>query len=1096
MTPGDDRVTSNGGFNSSSEDENGYNDGDDENETALDAANTPPQTQYEIMRDAGFRHLRNPERDDFLATQKLKDRPTSMGDNVVAESGIIESITCFNFMCHERLHVELGPLINFIVGENGSGKSAVLTALTLCLGGKASDTNRGGSLKSFVKEGQQHGNLVVKIKNAGTDAYQHHIYGDSIIVERHFSKSGASGFKVKNEHGRIVSTKKQEIDEISEWYALQMGNPLTILSQDNARQFLNSATPTQKYRYFVSGVQLEQLDNDYKMSQDTLDKTLIVRDDLTEKIALVKREHEAAQRLAETAAKNNSLREKARHYRNQLVWSQVVEQERELERRSTDLITRDDRIVQAEADCETLSNALKDVEEKLSRAKTTRDGLDVESRALEDAVGVAEATWNVAKKDLTDLHREERDAFGRLKTARADIEVCEAKIQEEEQRLNESTGPARASKDAELSAATDREKQLTSQIAELTQKLPHTQSRLSDAERAAKGHHALREQKRKDILAAEQGVRELEKSTGSPYDGFDREMQNLIQAISQDRQFDHQPIGPLGAHIKLLKPEWSGILEKTFGEALNAFVVKSKKDHSRLSQVIRRASMQRSPPVYIAYGGHIDTRSQEPSEEFETILRILEFDEDIVRSQLIINNQIEKIILVKERLEAESIMIDHGPPRNVVACMTFHDGKGKRGHGLRITNRNGTIGTSPVVPLTLRPRMQSDSGRQLALRKENLKQLGLELRELNAEDRQAQQAAQRAKADLETHRKDIKNLENDLRRTQADVEKISADLDAFEGADGRLVQLRLDLATKREEESQLGNQYGTMQLAKRELNAKAEDAKKKLDKERLETKDFENRENKANEKIQSCESMRRIAVAKKNEAFERVDIEKAERRRAEQKRDESIGGVQEFIRQAEEVAPGRVHIPDDEDYASIEKKYEKIREQLAQREARIGATDQQIFDRATAAKSKYEDVKRQTEDVDMTIKSLKTAIEHRLHLWRVFQRQISARVRIQFNYLLSERGFRGKIDLDHRARKVIIHIEPDETKKSSSGRNTKTLSGGEKSFSSICMLLSVWEAIGSPIRCLDEFDVFMDNVNRAISTNMLVSVLFRLGNSR
>jgi chromosome segregation ATPase len=136
-------------------------------------------------------------------------------------------------------------------------------------------------------------------------------------------------------------------------------------------------------------------------------------------------------------------------------------------------------------------------------------------------------------------------------------------------------------------------------------------------------------------------------------------------------------------------------------------------------------------------------------------------------------------------------------------------------------------------------------------------------------------------------------------------------------------------------------------------------------------------------------------------------------------------------------------------------------------------------------------VMKQTRDVDDTIASLKRAIESRLHLWRQFQRQISARVRIQFAYLLSERGFRGKIDLNHRQRQVVLNVEPDETRKSSVGRSTKTLSGGEKSFSSICMLLSIWEAIGSPIRCLDEFDVFMDNVNRAISTNMLVDAARR-----
>lgn len=76
-------------------------------------------------------------------------------DNLPAENGIIESVTCRNFMCHEYLEVPLGPLINFIIGHNGSGKSAILTAITICLGGKATTTNRGQSLKSFIKEGQE-----------------------------------------------------------------------------------------------------------------------------------------------------------------------------------------------------------------------------------------------------------------------------------------------------------------------------------------------------------------------------------------------------------------------------------------------------------------------------------------------------------------------------------------------------------------------------------------------------------------------------------------------------------------------------------------------------------------------------------------------------------------------------------------------------------------------------------------------------------------------------------------------------------------------------------------------------------------------------
>lgn len=115
------------------------------------------RASYDVLESDNSQNLTDEELFEEQATQFLTQQQAKKNmDNEPADNGIIESVTCQNFMCHSYLEIVLGPLINFIIGHNGSGKSAVLTAITICLGGKATATNRGQSLKSFIKEGQEY----------------------------------------------------------------------------------------------------------------------------------------------------------------------------------------------------------------------------------------------------------------------------------------------------------------------------------------------------------------------------------------------------------------------------------------------------------------------------------------------------------------------------------------------------------------------------------------------------------------------------------------------------------------------------------------------------------------------------------------------------------------------------------------------------------------------------------------------------------------------------------------------------------------------------------------------------------------------------
>uniref|UniRef100_A0A453MXJ0 Rad50/SbcC-type AAA domain-containing protein n=1 Tax=Aegilops tauschii subsp. strangulata TaxID=200361 RepID=A0A453MXJ0_AEGTS len=68
-------------------------------------------------------------------------------------AGTISRIRLENFMCHSSLDIELGQHVNFITGQNGSGKSAILTALCIAFGCRAKNTQRAATLKDFIKTG-------------------------------------------------------------------------------------------------------------------------------------------------------------------------------------------------------------------------------------------------------------------------------------------------------------------------------------------------------------------------------------------------------------------------------------------------------------------------------------------------------------------------------------------------------------------------------------------------------------------------------------------------------------------------------------------------------------------------------------------------------------------------------------------------------------------------------------------------------------------------------------------------------------------------------------------------------------------------------
>uniref|UniRef100_A0A665WV21 Structural maintenance of chromosomes protein 6 n=1 Tax=Echeneis naucrates TaxID=173247 RepID=A0A665WV21_ECHNA len=182
----------------------------------------------------------------------------------VSDAGIVESITLKNFMCHSLLGpFNFGSNVNFVVGNNGSGKSAILTALIVALGGNAQATNRGSSLKGFVKEGESSADVSITLRNKGRDAYKPDVYGPAIIVDLRITREGLRTYKLRGKSGQIVSTKKEELLSILDNFNIQVNNPVSVLTQEMSKYFLHSKGEGDKYKFFMKATQLEQMREDF-----------------------------------------------------------------------------------------------------------------------------------------------------------------------------------------------------------------------------------------------------------------------------------------------------------------------------------------------------------------------------------------------------------------------------------------------------------------------------------------------------------------------------------------------------------------------------------------------------------------------------------------------------------------------------------------------------------------------------------------------------------------------------------------------------------------------------------------------------------------
>ncbi|KAF1784919.1 P-loop containing nucleoside triphosphate hydrolase [Phytophthora cactorum] len=924
-------------------------------------------------------------------------------------------------MCHRKLRVSLCPHINFITGENGSGKSAIIAAIQICLGASARSTHRGKSIKNLIRHGHE-GNALVRItlRNdaKGSDAFRPEQFGRNIMVERLIRRDGSAEYRLKDEMGT-------DLDAMLDHLNIQTENPCAILDQENAKLFLKG-NPQDKYKFFLQSTDLYKMRTTYsKIDEETrnIAETTLKRErakisTLKEAMEEAKKQWKEAQSVSDTEFKwvistsgaynIGKLEEEFEVLKKELAWSFVAEKEN-LAAKMEKKMKRKKR----EAE-----HAAGEYEE----AKEAVDNLERKQKEKNDKLEEVNARMSKNSQRKTEVKNRIREARRPLHNCKAELKHLTQSKQRANQRLARLQHDLQKKRENHEAMLHNRASQELDEVENRHDNCVH-QLREADAE-AAKTQHRINQLKgqKRDSLAV-----------------YGSRIPQLQQLIHQNRhRFAEPPIGPLGLYVKL--PErfmhFAVAIEVALKGTLGSYLVVNGRDKALLDDLKRQAHCpQNQANIIISQRSgrrYSNLRLAEGNLAAHAICNILEVSDDEVFNAL------------------------------VDVCSSE-----KRAEWLERQLQNGA----------LRVRSVSTNGDKFVVRSGNLAFIA------NKGNRRSSIICQDVEGEITELEKKMDYLQGNLETDREDFrQQMKQQNDRIDYLSRRFNQKRAELR-RLEEELSDDMQQNTLDTSV--LEDEVRSVQDELD-------DFRRREQELNEgqlhELEELDATEKKIAAEMNDFQEDADAiykhlsEKKVEEMTYQKEAAACDELAALLEECEEQRQKaqqhceRVAVRHSHDYYG--KRLTDIKRQIDHERSRFQGMDlAELRDDLESKKLKYRSKKKNFDK-----------FRDNLELWQILRKEIAHRTSMEFNKYMCLNNFAGKLKFRHDDQRLEIAVLQNEVGASRASQVTdmKELSGGERSYTQVSLLLALGESIECPFRVMDEFDVFMDSVNRDMTIQLLV----------
>ncbi|KAI3957221.1 hypothetical protein MKW98_012096 [Papaver atlanticum] len=972
-------------------------------------------------------------------------------------AGIITKIHVENFMCHTNMEIHLGDGVNFITGQNGSGKSAILTALCVAFGVRAKETQRAAKLKDFIKTGEE--------------AFKPEIYGDVIIVERQIRDSGSN------------TTTKDVLKELVEHFNIDVENPCVIMSQDKSREFLHSGNDKDKFKFFYKATSLEQVHGLLEDIGIQLESVSVLVDECESSIRPIIKELDALKLKIESMEHVDELHHEMQQVRKKLAWLLVYEGDRKIQEQASTIEKLKERIPKCQAKIDQWTDkvvALKDqFEKKKKEIDCILEKMPESGRKMDEL----QQDLTLATKERYELEEKRTQASNHILELGKRASSFEKQINELQEQHLRNTEAEASEVEEKLKALQEDFDAATRIIAELkVEELTLIANVSMTTQRI--------NQIASDIKEGEHKHREI----------ISRISKLRLNSTNKVTAFGGEKVLQLLRSIERLNGDsWAYAVEAAIGWMLNAFIVTNYGDFQCLRECAKEAGYKAWHKLnIIIYDFSIPLLNipshKLPQTSHPTVLSVIHSE----------NHTVMNVLVDKGSAERQVLVSDYGVGKSVAFDQRISNLK-------EVFTSDGTnMYTRGSVQSIHHPDKKIISGRLC----------GSFAGEINRSEKEASKVQDRVKQDQVTKR----NAESDLESLQGRLNTIKR----------RHLNIELDSTSKEfnlQSLKNLCNSYASeaTSFSASNVDEIQEDILKiqgEIKAKEMILEDLHARTKEAEEKIKNLKvSVQNLSELAKGEskAYDEAEKELIAITDNLSKAETKVSGYEEImhnkvlqeIKDAEaEHQELLLNHPEKRKTASLifpESEVESLGgcrgstpeelrarlNRLRQRHQReIQIHSESLDDLRSLYEKKESKIlrKRKTyEALRGMLKSCQSALEMRITKFKKNAHYLKSELTWQFNNNLSNKGISGHIKINNNEKTLSLEVKMPQDASKDKVCDTRGLSGGERSFSTLCFALAIHGMTEAPFRAMDEFDVYMDAVSRKISLETLVEFALKQG---